>query len=97
MRTVITPPAGNFKPETKAKLSQAVELEKKGTLEYDQSGPDNVNRKEHRKAALDYLKQARDIYEAAQEEDSDNSSLDRRMHDVLEMISHLRKEMNLGD
>jgi hypothetical protein len=94
---MLSVPAGVFRPETREKLAKAIELEKKGTLEYEQSGPDNPKRKEHRKAAMDALKAARDIYEAAQDEDQNSPSLDRRMHDVMEMLSHLRKETNLGE
>src|SRR5206468_1218645 len=93
----ITVPVGRFKPETKSKLDQAVDLEKKGALEYDLSGPDNPQRKQHRKSALDYLKQARDIYQAAEEEDETSPSLGRRLQQVMEMISHLNKESSLGD
>jgi len=93
----ITTPVGRFKPETKAKLDQAVDLEKKGALEYDLSGPDNAQRKQHRKAALDYLKEARDIYQAAEDEDENSPSLNARLREVMEMISHLNKESSLGD
>jgi hypothetical protein len=90
-------PIGKFTPATYAKLEQAIDAEKKGAIEYDLCGPDNPKRKEHRKAAVDYLKQARDIYQAAQEEDPDSPSLGRRLQQVMEMISHLHKEMNLGE
>jgi hypothetical protein len=93
----IRTPGGSFKPATKAKLAQAVELENKGTAEYDLSGPDNAQRKQHRKAAVEYLKQARDIYQEAQEEDPDSSDLGGRLRTVMEMISHLHKEMSLGE
>ena len=96
-RTKLVPPSGSFTPATKSKLSDAVEFETEGAREYDLSGPDNADRKLHRKASLRLLIQARDIYEIALEEDPNSVALDRRMHDVMEMISHLRKEMNLGD
>lgn len=96
-KRVIYPPNGSFKPETKAKLAKAVELEKLGTDEYEQSGPDNAKRKEHRKAAMDFLKQARDIYEAAQDEDPGSLDVDRRLHAVLEMFGQLRKDASVGD
>jgi hypothetical protein len=91
------PPVGNFKPETKLKLAQAVDLERRGTVEYGKTGPENPDRKAHRKAAYDLLKQARDIYLAAQEEDPLSKELDRHIHTVMEMISPLHKEMALGD
>ncbi len=94
---VLRAPGGSFKPATKAKLVQAVELERKGTEEYDKSGPDNAQRKEHRKAAVALLKQARDIYQEAQEEDPDSSDLGGRLRAVMEMISHLHKETSLGE
>jgi hypothetical protein len=91
------PPSGNFKPETRMKLAQAMDLEARGKAEYDQTGPDNPQRKAHRKAAFDLIKQARDIYTAAQEEDPNSRDLDRRMHDVMEMLSSLHKEMAVGE
>jgi hypothetical protein len=91
------PPAGNFKPQTKLKLAQAVDLERQGTVEYGKTGPENPDRKSHRKKAYDLLKQARDIYEAAQEEDPLSKELDRHLHTVMEMLSPLHKEMALGD
>ncbi len=93
----IYPPSGKFKAATKEKLAQAVSLEKRGTTEYDLCGPDNPQRKEHRKAALDLLKQAREIYLDAEDEDPDSGDLAKRLQVVLEMISHLNKETNLGD
>jgi len=95
--TTSLPPAGNFKPETKLKLAQAVDFERRGKIEYDKTGPENADRKAHRKAAYDLLKQARDIYVAAQEEDPLSRELDRHIHTVMEMISPLHKEMALGD
>ncbi len=96
-RIPISVPIGAFSPATKAKLEQAVDLEKKGAIEFDLCGPDEPKRKEHRKAAVELLKQARDIYQAAQEEDPDCSPLGRRLQVVMEMISHLHKEMSLGE
>jgi hypothetical protein len=96
-RTTIRPPGGTFKASTKAKLAQAVELERKGTAEFELSGPDNAQRKQHRKAAVDLLKQARDIYQEAQDEDPDSPDLGSRLRTVMEMISHLHKEMSLGE
>jgi hypothetical protein len=96
-KSAITPPVGRFTPETKAKLEQAVDLEKKGVIEYDLSGPDAPDRKKHRKAALEFLKQARDLYQDAQEEDENSPSLGRRLQQVMEMISHLNKETSLGE
>ncbi len=93
----ISMPVGKFTPATLSKLEQAVDLEKRGVIEYDLSGPDNADRKKHRKAALDYLKQARDIYQGAQDEDENSPSLGRRLQQVMEMISHLNKETNVGD
>jgi hypothetical protein len=93
----VSMPVGKFTKPTLTKLEQAIDLEKKGAIEYDLCGPDNAQRKEHRKAALDYLKQARDIYQAAQDEDPDSPSLGRRLQQVMEMISHLHKESNLGE
>src|SRR5439155_1410988 len=80
-------PNGNFKPTTKAKLGEAVDLEKRGAFEYELCGPDNPQRKEHRKASLDLLKQARAIYQSAEEEDADSTDLARRLQAVMEMIS----------
>jgi hypothetical protein len=91
------PPSGNFKPETKLKLAQAVDFERQGTAEYEKTGPENPDRKAHRKKAYDLLKKARDIYEAAQEEDPLSKELDRHLHAVMEMLSPLHKEMALGD
>jgi len=93
----ISIPIRKFTPATYTKLEQAIDAEKKGVIEYDLSGPDNAERKKHRKAALEYLKQARDIYQAAQAEDETSPSLGRRLQQVMEMISHLNKETNLGD
>lgn len=96
-KTSIATPGGAFKPATKTKLAKAVELERKGTAEYELSGPDNAQRKQHRKAAVELLKQARDIYQEAQEEDPDSPDLGSRLRTVMEMISHLHKEMSLGE
>lgn len=93
----LSPPAGNFTEATKAKLAKGAEFEEKGTAEYDQTGPENPQRQAHRKAAYNFLKQARDIYEAAQEENPNSPDLDRHLHAVMEMLSPLRKEMGIGD
>jgi hypothetical protein len=95
--TVALPPSGNFKPEMKKRLAEAVDLERRAKIEFDQTGPDNPQRKAHRKAAYDLLKQARDIFNDAYEEDSHSKELDRHIHDVMEMMSALHKEMAVGD
>ncbi len=91
------PPAGKFRPETRARLVRAVDLERKGTEEFDQCGPDDPKRKEHLKAAIGYLRDARDIYQEAEDEDPDSRDLAEHLHRVMEMISHVNKERTLGD
>jgi hypothetical protein len=93
----LSPPSGVFKPQTRVKLSQAVELERQGTAEFDLTGPDEPKRREHRKAAIDCLVKARNIYQEAEEEDPGSVELSRRLRAVMEMISHLHKESVLGD
>lgn len=92
----IAPPTGKFTPATKEKLARAAALEAEGAREFELSGPDNAQRREHRKIALDRLKQARDIYQDAQEED-DSADLGRHLRAVMEMIAHLHKEMSVGE
>ena len=75
-------PGGRFKPATKLELAKAVDLEIKGTAEYELTGPDNADRRTHRKKAVDLLKQAREIYDAALEEDSASSDLERRLKEL---------------
>jgi hypothetical protein len=93
----ISVPSGRFSEATKKKLAEAVELETKGTAEYEMTGPDNPARKQHRRPALDLLKKAREIYDAASEEDPNSLMLRDRLTEVRKMILDLQKEMSLGE
>lgn len=93
----IAVPTGRFSDVTKKKLAEGVDLETKGTAEYALTGPDNPARKQHRRPALDLLKKARDIYDAASEEDPDSLMLRDRLTEVRKMILDLQKEMSLGE
>jgi hypothetical protein len=90
-------PSGDFKEATKVQLKLAVGLEEQGAEEYDLCGPDDPLRKEHRKSAIEHLTKARDIYQAAQDELPESLDLGRRLQSVMEMISHLHKEMGIDD
>jgi hypothetical protein len=96
-KTRIEVPSGKFSDATKKKLAEAVELETKGTAEYAMTGPDNPARKQHRRPALDLLKKARDIYDAASEEDPNSLMLRDRLQEVRKLILDLQKEMSLGE
>ena len=93
----VTVPTGRFSDATKKKLAEAVEYELKGRAEYEQTGPDNPARKQHRRPALDYLKKAREIYDVASEEDPDSLMLRERLTDVRKLILDLQKEMSVGE
>jgi len=93
----IAVPTGRFSEATKKKLAEAVELETKGTAEYEQTGPDNPARKQHRRPALDNLKKAREIYDVASEEDPNSLMLRDRLAEVRRMILDLQKEMSIGE
>jgi hypothetical protein len=97
IHTRIYPPTGKFKEATKAQLAVAVEWETQGAEEFALSGPDNAQRKEHRKTALELLKKARSVYQQAEEEDPDARGIGDRLKNVMEMISHLHKEMGFGE
>jgi hypothetical protein len=90
-------PVGKFSTEMRAKLLRAVELEKTAEEEYALSGPDVSNRAVHRKAALVALREARDIYQAAEEEDPKSRQVGERLRNVMEMLSHINKERMVGD
>jgi hypothetical protein len=93
----VTMPSGKFSEATKKKLALALEYEIKGRAEYEQTGPDNPARKQHRRPALDLLKKAREIYDAASEEDPDSLMLRDRLTDVRKLILDLQKEMSIGE
>lgn len=90
-------PSGKFSDATKKRLAEAVEFETKGVAEYEQTGPDNPARKQHRRPALDYLKKAREIYDLASEEDPDSLTLRDRLTEVRKLILDLQKEMSIGE
>lgn len=96
-KTSIKVPTGRFSEATKKKLADAVALETKGMAEYEQTGPDNPARKQHRRPALDYFKKAREIYDAASEEDPDSLMLRDRLTEVRKLILDLQKEMSIGE
>lgn len=89
-------PFGKFSTATREKLRKAIQLEKQGTIAYRAATPDSPNRLENRRTALDCLKQARDAYQAALEEDSDCPDLDERLKDVMLMIAQLKKDEGIG-
>ena len=96
-KTKIAVPTGNFSEATKKKLAEAVDFETKGTAEYAMTGPDNPARKQHRRPALDLLKKARVVYDAASEEDPNSLMLRDRLQEVSKLILDLQKEMSLGE
>jgi hypothetical protein len=93
----VTVPSGKFSEATKKRLAEAVEYEVKGRAEYEQTGPDNPARKQHRRPALDLLKKAREIYDVASEEDPDSLMLRDRLTEVRKLILDLQKEMSIGE
>jgi hypothetical protein len=89
-------PFGRFSAATREKLREGIRLERQGTTAYEAAGPDSPNRAENRHSALRLLQQARDIYVAAQSEDSESRDLDERMKHVMQMIAQLRKDEGIG-
>lgn len=85
-------PFGHFTAEMRTKLRAAVEAERKGTIAYRAAGPDSPNRADNRHTAVACLKEARDIYQAALEQDSDSRDLDDRLKEVMQMLAQLRKD-----
>lgn len=89
-------PFGHFTADMRTKLRTAIELERKGTVAYGQAGPDSPNRADNRHTALTCLKEARDIYQAALEQDNDSRDLDERLKDVMRMLAQLKKDEGVG-
>jgi hypothetical protein len=90
-------PRGHFSSAMVTRLGDAMTLQWKGTEEYNLAGPDSADRASHRKRALDHLRKARDIYQAAQEEDPESPDLSRRLAEVMEMLAQLRKDAVTGE
>lgn len=89
-------PFGAFSAETREKLKKAARLEREGTIAYRAAGPDSPNRTENRHTAVACLKQVREIYQAALEEDSGSRDLDERLKDVMLMLAQLKKDEGIG-
>lgn len=89
-------PFGAFTPATREKLREAVRLQKEGAKAYQGAAPDDPHRVENRNLALEKLKAARDIYQAAQVEDGNCKDLDDRLKETMLMISQLRKDSGIS-
>lgn len=89
-------PFGQFTSATREKLRRAIDLQAKGTTAYRQATPDSPNRATNRETAMKCLKEARDIYLAAQTEDSESQGLDERLQETMLMIAQLRKDEGIG-
>lgn len=83
---------GRFTDETKRELARARELEAEGMKEYELAAPDQADRNEHRKRALEHLKEAREIYSAALDEDPKAEAVEYRLREVLHVLAMLKKD-----
>ncbi len=91
-------PHGDFSREMTGRLKQAIQWATEGLELYRQAGDtEALNRNELRTKAHKLLKQARDVFNDAQEQDPESGDLDRWMHRVMEGIAQLNKERVFGD
>ncbi len=90
-------PHGQFSAAMRAKLQRAIELQRKGAEEYEKSGPDGQDRKAHRKLAHESLREARDIYQEAMDEDPNAMGLESRLTTVMSLLAQVNKDRTIDE
>ncbi|MCG3135565.1 MAG: hypothetical protein HMLKMBBP_03283 [Planctomycetes bacterium] len=90
-------PYGSFSSAMREKLRDAVEWERQGRNEADLAAPDGTERVAHARKAVALLKQAREVYMAARDEDPESRGLDDRISRVTRLLSDLKKTLPIGD
>ncbi len=93
----ISVPFGAFSPAVRQRLKRAVVAEREGLEHFRLAGPEGTDRSTHRSAALRLLREARDIYSEALEEDEDSSAAQARLQQVMRALGQLNKEVVSGD
>lgn len=90
-------PYGSFSAGMRDRLRQAVENERLGRIEADLAAPEGKDRIAHARKGVAYLRQAREVYMAAKDEDPDSRGLDDRISRVTRLLSDLKKTLPIGE